>query len=186
MTPKKAPTSAPGGAGRSFLPAPRILAMIMGVSLLVLGLAGLAFHLLDLPGWILGEHIGIDVFHLVMAVLALGAARSARAAKGFGGFALVVFIVAAVIAAAAPMIAHEEHAVAGLPTWLTENAFGFSGVNYIVFFLMALWGLLLACIAVDIDPWGSGDAHASLRAMPDRENVIESDRRALEQPAPAD
>lgn len=182
MTPK----NASGKAGRSFLPAPRILALIMGVSLLVLGVAGLAFHLLDLPGWILGEHIGIDVFHLVMAVLALGAGRSARTANGFGGFALVVFIVAAVVAAASPMLAHEEHAVAGLPAWLTENALGFSGVNYIVFFLMALWGLLLATTAVDVDPWGSGDAHASLRAMPDRENLIETDRRALEQPAPAD
>ncbi|MQA77428.1 MAG: hypothetical protein GEV10_02925 [Streptosporangiales bacterium] len=182
MTPKKAP----GTTGHSFLPAPRVLALIMGVSLLVLGIAGLAFHQLDLPGWILGEHIGIDVFHLVMAVLAIGAARSPRSAKGFGGFALVVFIVAAVVAAAAPMLAHEEQAVAGLPTWLTENTIGFSGVNYIVFFLMALWGLLLALTSVDVDPWGSGDAHASLRAMPDREILIESDRRAVGQAASAD
>ncbi|MQA01502.1 MAG: hypothetical protein GEV07_01815 [Streptosporangiales bacterium] len=163
---------------RSFRPATQVLALIMGLSLLVVGAAGLVFHLAGIPGWILGETLAIDVFHLVMGVLAIGAARTPGASKGYGGFAFVVFLVTAGIAAAAPMLAHEEHAIAGVPTWLAHNELGFSGINYIVFFLMALWGLQLATTQPDVDTVGSGDSHAALRALPDRENaIVESQQR---------
>ncbi|MQA17494.1 MAG: hypothetical protein GEV09_26380, partial [Pseudonocardiaceae bacterium] len=60
-------------AAPGFRPAARVLALIMGVSLLVLGAAGLAWHLTGREHWLLGENIGLDVFHLVMGLLALGA-----------------------------------------------------------------------------------------------------------------
>lgn len=173
-------------AAPGFRPAARVLALIMGVSLLVLGAAGLAWHLTDREHWLLGENIGLDVFHLVMGLLALGAGGTRRSAKGYGGLAFVVFLVAAGLAGASPMLAHSEHVTAGVPTWLAENTIGFSEINYILYFLMALWGLQLATTKPDVDPWGSGDAHSALRALPDREDAIAATQKALTQSAATD
>jgi len=162
---------------KSHRPASRILALIMGVSLIVVGLAGVAWHLLVGEEWLVGHNLGLDVFHIVMGVLALGAGGTSRSAAGYGTFAFVVFLVGAVLAAAGPMLAEHEHVPAGVPVWLAENQLGFSEINYIVYLLMALWGLQLARTAPDVDPWGRGDAHATMRAMPDREDAIAETRR---------
>lgn len=162
---------------KSNRPAPRILALIMGVSLIIIGLLGVAWHLTLGAHWLVGENFGLDAFHIVMGLLALGAGGSSRSAKGYGSFAFVVFLVTAGLAAAAPMLAHHGHVAAWVPTWLAQNSIGFSEINYIVYFLMALWGLQLTRTSTDVDPWGRGDAHATMRAMPDREDAIADDRR---------
>lgn len=162
---------------RSFRPAARLLALIMAFSLIVLGVAGLIWHLLGRTGWLFGENIGIDVFQIVMGLLALGAGGSQRSAKAYGRFALVVFLVATVLSGAGVLM-HETH-IPG-PHWLAHNTLGFTEVNYIVFLLMTLWSLQLSKTSPDVDPWGSGDSHAALRALPDREDAVaEASRKQL-------
>lgn len=162
---------------RSFRPASRILALIMGVSLIIIGLLGVGWHLVLGEHWLVGHNFGVDAFHVIMGLLALGAGGTSRSAKGYGGFAFVVFAVATFLAAAGPMLEQHEHVAEGVPTWLAENSLGFAEINYIVYFLMALWALLLTRTKIDVDPWGRGDAHSTMRAMPDREDAINDTRR---------
>ena len=81
-------------------PASRVLALIMGVSLIIVGLVGLAWHLLGVGyEWIFGEHYGFDIFHLVAGLIALAAGSSRRSAKAFGWLAFLVFGAAMIVSA---------------------------------------------------------------------------------------
>lgn len=171
---------------RRFTPAPRLLASIMGIVLLIFGAAGLVWHLVlgSTPEWILGEYFGLDIFHLAMGVLALAAMPARAAIKVYGLFALVVFGFATIITAISVELDSEQVYGHGLPHWFSHNALGFSETNYIVYALMAMWGLLAARTAFSVDPWGSGDSHETLRSLPDREVVIADERRELEEDHP--
>ncbi|MGH3098965.1 MAG: hypothetical protein ACRDMV_23505 [Streptosporangiales bacterium] len=166
---------------RRFTPAPRLLASIMGIVLLILGAFGLAWHLVFglLPEWILGENIGLDIFHLAMGVLALLVLPARVTIKAYGLLALVVFGFGTIITAVSVELESEGIYGHGMPYWFTHNSLGFSETNYIVYALMAIWGFLLVKTAMEVDPWGSGDSHETLRSMPDREHVIEDERREL-------
>lgn len=153
----------------------------MGITLVIIGVAGLVWHLVlgSTPEWLLGENIGLDIFHLAMGVLALLVLPVRPAIKTYGLLALVVFGFGTIITAVSVELDSEQIYGHGMPYWFTHNALGFSETNYIVYALMAIWGFLLVKTAIDVDPWGSGDSHETLRSMPDREHVIEDERREL-------
>ncbi|HEX6447372.1 MAG TPA: hypothetical protein VF053_19915 [Streptosporangiales bacterium] len=163
-------------------PASRVLAIIMGVSLIIVGLVGLAWHLLGIGyEWIFGGHYGFDIFHIVAGLIALGAGGSKVSAKGFGWLAFVVFGVGMVVSATAAFLQKYEHVPSSVPHFLADNTLGFTDVNYILYLLMALWGLLVAHSAIQIKDEDTGEKHDVLRALPDREDVINERRRRLTQ-----
>lgn len=164
-------------------PASRMLALIMGVSLIIVGLAGLAWHLLGFQAeWLFGNNIGLDIFHLVAGLLALGAGGSKVSAKGFGWLAFVVFMVGMILAASGAFLEKYKDVAPGVPHFLAENTLGFSDVNYILYLLMGLWGLLVAHSAIGIADQDTGEKHDILRALPDREDVINENRRLAGSP----
>jgi predicted membrane channel-forming protein YqfA (hemolysin III family) len=159
-------------------PASRVLALIMGVSLIIVGLAGLAWHLIGVQAeWLFGNNIGLDIFHLAAGVLALGAGGTKVSAKGFGWLAFIVFTVAMLLAAMGSFLEKYAHVAPGVPHFLAENTLGFSDVNYILYLLMGLWGLLVAHSAIDIADTDTGEKHDIIRALPDREDVINANRQ---------
>ncbi|MBO0828804.1 MAG: hypothetical protein J2P24_13605 [Streptosporangiales bacterium] len=165
---------------RQARPASRVLALIMGVSLIIVGLVGLVWHLLGIGyEWIFGGHYGFDIFHLVAGIVALGAGGSKVSAKAFGWLAFVVFGAGMIVSALAAFLQRYEHLPSSVPHLLADNTLGFTNVNYILYLLMALWGLLLAHSAIRISDEDTGEKHDVLRALPDREDVINENRRRL-------
>lgn len=163
-------------------PASRVLALIMGVCLIFIGLVGLAWHLLGIGyEWVFGGHYGFDIFHLVAGLIALGAGGSKVSAKGFGWLAFVVFGAGMMVSGVAAFLQKYEHVPSSVPPFLADNTLGFTDVNYILYLLMALWGLLVAHSAISIADEDTGEKHDILRALPDREDVINEARRRLTQ-----
>lgn len=163
-------------------PASRVLALIMGVTLIFIGLVGLAWHLLGIGyEWVFGGHYGFDIFHLVAGLIALGAGGSKVSAKAFGWLAFVVFGAGMIVSGVAAFLEKYDHLPSSVPHLLADNTLGFTDVNYILYLLMALWGLLVAHSAISIKDEDTGEKHDVLRALPDREDVINESRRRLTQ-----
>lgn len=167
---------------RGARPASRVLCLIMGVCLVFVGLVGLVWHLLGIGyEWIFGGHYGFDIFHLVAGLIALAAGGSKVSAKAFGWLAFVVFLGGTLLSAASAFLQKYEHLPSSVPHFLADNTLGFTDVNYILYLLMALWALLVAHSAVQISDEDTGEKHDILRALPDREDVINANRRRLTQ-----
>lgn len=163
-------------------PASRVLALIMGVSLIVVGLVGLVWHLLGIRyEWVFGGHYGFDIFHLVAGLIALGAGGSKVSARAFGWLAFIVFGAGMIVSGVAAFLQKYEHLPSSVPAVFADNTLGFTEVNYILYLLMALWGLLVAHSAISIKDEDTGAKHDVLRALPDREDVINEARRRLTQ-----